>query len=123
MSIVKVDSIPFQFDFTGGCNCCNCRGRQTVYVNSQGEVEKFDRNKSKDHESDYSKSLYRIKNAVQQFLELNEAQNKKEVEQEILETIQHEKTLRLRHIQTINRKLYELWGTFSRSSSENSPKS
>ena len=111
MSIVKVDSIPFQFDFTGGCNCCNCRGKQTVYINSHGEVEPFDTKKSKDHEQDFMKSLQRIKSYIQNFLEIHSTPDISKVEKEVLESIEGEKTLRLKHVKTINRKLWEIWGT------------
>ena len=100
MSIVKVDSMPFQFELAGGCNCCNCRGREIVYVNHRGEVEKFDRHKSRDHRADYLKSVGRIRQAIQNFLELNAPEFIQDTEAVILRPLQGSNTIRLRHLTT-----------------------
>lgn len=109
MSIVKVDSIPFQFDFTGGCNCCNCKGRKTVYVNSHLEIEPFDAKKSTDHDLDYLKSLQRIRQGIQNLLELQRPDCLSEAVESLLAPLKDVTQIQLRHIKSINRNLCELW--------------
>lgn len=111
MSIVKFDSVPIQFDFTGGCNCCNCRGKKSVYINGNLEVEPFDTRKSKDHEIDYLKSLQRIRQAIQNFLEIHRPESLSVAEELILAPLKDVTRIRLRHIQSINRNLYEMWNS------------
>ncbi|MFA6118458.1 MAG: hypothetical protein WCT85_07460 [Parachlamydiales bacterium] len=48
----------FNFDFSD-CTC-NCFFNPVVYINHDGEVEKFDTKKSKDYKADYQKSFIRL---------------------------------------------------------------
>lgn len=110
-SIVKIDSIPLQFDIADSCNCCRCRWcpDTNVYINHNGDIERFKRSKSKDPIFDLAKTKQRIIGNVSQFLEQHYNHCLEELHNSILEPIQKASNITLQHIQDVNKKIQSLW--------------
>jgi len=120
-SIVKIDSIPLQFDIADSCNCCQCRWcpETKVYINHEGEIERFKRSKSKDPIVDVKKSKLRITSQVSQFLEQHFNHCLDEMHTIILDPIKRASVITLEHMREVNRRIQTLWKTNTPPSSPN----